>query len=47
VIGGTIAYGLIGMFLGPIVLSMAWELIGAWVQKRHRKPEREAFDNGK
>jgi predicted PurR-regulated permease PerM len=33
VIGGTIAYGIVGLFLGPIVLSVAWALIGAWVQK--------------
>lgn len=33
VIGGTIAYGLIGLFLGPIILSVAWALMGAWVQE--------------
>ncbi|HEX6000438.1 MAG TPA: AI-2E family transporter [Hyphomicrobiaceae bacterium] len=32
VIGGTIAYGLVGVFLGPIVLSVAWALVTAWVQ---------------
>jgi predicted PurR-regulated permease PerM len=32
VIGGTIAYGISGLFLGPIVLSVAWALIAAWVQ---------------
>jgi len=31
VIGGTIAYGIIGLFFGPIVLSVAWELITAWL----------------
>ena len=31
VIGGTIAYGIIGLFLGPIVLSVAWELMTAWL----------------
>lgn len=33
VIGGTIAYGILGLFLGPVVLSVAWALIGAWVQE--------------
>jgi len=31
VIGGTIAYGISGLFLGPIVLAVAWELLVAWV----------------
>jgi predicted PurR-regulated permease PerM len=33
VIGGTLAYGISGLFLGPIVLSVAWALIVAWVQE--------------
>jgi predicted PurR-regulated permease PerM len=33
VVGGTIAYGISGLFLGPIVLSVAWVLIAAWVQQ--------------
>jgi predicted PurR-regulated permease PerM len=33
VIGGTIAYGISGLFVGPIVLSVAWALIAAWVQE--------------
>jgi predicted PurR-regulated permease PerM len=32
VIGGTIAYGIVGLFFGPIVLSVAWALVGAWAQ---------------
>jgi predicted PurR-regulated permease PerM len=31
VIGGTISYGLIGLFLGPIVLAVFYELLIAWV----------------
>jgi predicted PurR-regulated permease PerM len=31
VIGGTLSYGLIGLFLGPIVLSVFYELLVAWV----------------
>ena len=32
VIGGTMAHGLIGLFVGPIVLSMGYELAKAWIQ---------------
>jgi predicted PurR-regulated permease PerM len=31
VIGGTLAHGVLGLFIGPIILSVAWELIVAWV----------------
>lgn len=31
VIGGTLAYGIIGLFLGPIVLAVLWELFVAWI----------------
>ena len=31
VMGGLIAYGLAGLFLGPIILAVAWTLIVAWV----------------
>jgi len=31
VIGGTLAYGLIGIFLGPVVLAVFYELMVAWV----------------
>lgn len=32
VIGGTITYGLMGLFLGPIVLAVFYELVVAWVK---------------
>jgi predicted PurR-regulated permease PerM len=32
VIGGTIAYGIVGLFLGPIVLSVAWVVMAVWIQ---------------
>jgi predicted PurR-regulated permease PerM len=31
-IGGTLAHGLIGLFIGPIVLAVAYELLLAWVK---------------
>jgi predicted PurR-regulated permease PerM len=30
VIGGTLAHGIIGLFVGPVVLAVAWELLVAW-----------------
>ena len=33
VIGGTIAYGISGLFLGPILLSVAWALLVTWVEE--------------
>lgn len=35
VIGGTITYGISGLFLGPIVLSVAWALMVAWMEEDH------------
>ena len=32
VVGGTIAYGFVGLFLGPVVLSVAWAVMVAWMQ---------------
>jgi predicted PurR-regulated permease PerM len=33
VVGGTLAYGISGLFLGPVVLSATWALLAAWVQE--------------
>lgn len=30
VIGGVLVHGVIGLFLGPVVLAVAWELLSAW-----------------
>jgi predicted PurR-regulated permease PerM len=32
VIGGTISYGISGLFLGPIVLAVIWELVADWAR---------------
>ena len=32
VIGGTLTHGIIGLFIGPIILSVAWELAAAWIR---------------
>jgi predicted PurR-regulated permease PerM len=32
VIGGTIGHGILGLFIGPIILSVSWELAVAWIR---------------
>lgn len=32
VIGGTLGHGIVGLFIGPIILSVAWELAVAWIR---------------
>lgn len=41
VIGGTLAYGLIGLFLGPVILAVFYKLVVAWVQAEDQ-PDAEA-----
>jgi predicted PurR-regulated permease PerM len=38
VIGGTFAYGITGLFLGPIILAVIWELSLAWINEREAAP---------
>jgi predicted PurR-regulated permease PerM len=33
VVGGLMAFGLIGLFLGPTVLAVAYTLLGAWIDE--------------
>jgi predicted PurR-regulated permease PerM len=37
VIGGTLAYGITGLFLGPIVLAVIWELMVAWIKEKENE----------
>jgi hypothetical protein len=32
VIGGLIAFGVIGLFVGPMILAVAYTLLGAWME---------------
>lgn len=38
VIGGTLAHGIVGLFIGPIILSVAWELMVAWIRIDYAEP---------
>lgn len=33
VIGGLIAFGMIGLFIGPVLLAVSWRLFSAWVHE--------------
>ena len=39
VIGGTLAHGLVGLFIGPIILSVVWELTVAWIRLDRATPD--------
>jgi predicted PurR-regulated permease PerM len=32
-LGGTMAHGIVGLFIGPIILAVAWELAAAWIRE--------------
>jgi predicted PurR-regulated permease PerM len=38
VIGGLVAFGLVGIFVGPVVLAVAWKLMQAWMDDGDRPP---------
>jgi predicted PurR-regulated permease PerM len=42
VIGGTLAHGIVGLFIGPIILSVAWELTVAWIRVGRAEPAMKA-----
>jgi predicted PurR-regulated permease PerM len=33
VLGGMLAHGIVGLFIGPIILAVAWELTTAWIRE--------------
>jgi predicted PurR-regulated permease PerM len=33
VIGGALAHGVLGLFIGPVVLAVGWTLLAAWMQE--------------
>lgn len=39
--GGAVAHGIIGLFIGPIVLAVTWELIVAWFKHEEASPSPE------
>ena len=48
VIGGLFAFGIVGLFVGPVVLAVSYTLLAAWVNeqdtrraRRRPPPERD------
>ena len=39
VLGGTLVHGMIGLFVGPIVLSIAWQLLVVWTRDEPKPME--------
>ncbi len=39
VIGGLIAFGVIGLFIGPVVLAVAYTLLIDWVSENEGVPQ--------
>jgi predicted PurR-regulated permease PerM len=35
VVGGLIAFGLIGLFIGPVVLAVAYTLLSGWIAEEY------------
>ncbi|MGY3431170.1 putative PurR-regulated permease PerM [Bradyrhizobium sp. USDA 3686] len=44
VIGGTLFHGIIGLFIGPIILSVVWELTVAWIRVERAAPAQLAIE---
>lgn len=44
VIGGLIAFGIIGLFIGPVVLAVAYTLLKAWVSADEQKRDPVIID---
>ncbi len=44
VIGGLIAFGIIGLFIGPVVLAVTYRLVQAWVVGEEREPAPDSSD---
>jgi predicted PurR-regulated permease PerM len=41
VIGGLVSFGLVGIFIGPVVLAVTYTLLNAWMDERrpHAHPQ--------
>ena len=46
VIGGLMAFGLIGIFLGPTVLAVGYKLLGAWIAEAEPQQTQGASARG-
>jgi predicted PurR-regulated permease PerM len=42
VIGGLLGFGLIGLFMGPVILAVSYTVLTAWIEEQLGKPEETA-----
>ena len=47
VIGGLIAFGILGLFIGPVVLAVTYRLLEAWVESEAREPAPDSGDRSR
>jgi predicted PurR-regulated permease PerM len=38
VIGGLLGFGVIGLFVGPVILAATYTLVGAWTAESRQRP---------
>lgn len=38
VIGGLVSFGIIGLFVGPVILAIAYRLLESWIADINRPP---------
>ena len=43
VIGGLISFGIVGLFIGPVVLAVTYRLLIVWVKNEEQAPGKELF----
>jgi predicted PurR-regulated permease PerM len=46
VIGGMLAFGLVGLFVGPVILAVGYTLLDAWINEDPREVARGASGVG-
>jgi predicted PurR-regulated permease PerM len=44
VIGGLVSFGLVGIFIGPVVLAITYTLLGAWMAEQPAELDRPELD---
>ena len=44
VFGGLLAFGIVGLFVGPVTLAVAWTLVASWVAEGDEKAEQPPVD---
>ncbi len=46
VLGGVLAHGILGLFVGPIILAVTWELMMAWIREERAEVAAPDMEQG-